>query len=1549
MESGGYAAKLGDRYERRWIVRQLLLLLQERIRGVTVEAVGDDEAGVDVWIDRSAENRDAQQCKVENGSKKEWTLADLKSRGVLDYARQQLERDSNVTYTFVSSVPAIELRELSRSSRDSGGDAEEFFQLQVIQRSQNIAKAFHRLCSYWNLDSDNPDDRARVYFLLKRIFVHIISDDHESREDLRYMAQVSVEGPPDTVINALADYAISEGNLRRCLTTQDIWNELTRLNLLPRRLTADSRLAIRIKELNDEFTESIHPTLVSGKLINRNETRVLIDLLEKDRNIGMTILHGSAGRGKSGVLYELTREIETREIPYLSIRLDRRTIRSSAQQFGIDLGLRESPVRCLADVAAGRQCVLILDQLDALRWTSSHAAECLEVCKEMLREVVAMRQLGTEITIILCCRTFDLEHDPQIRAWLAPTDKRLVSTRIPVEELSDAVVDEVVREIGIDYDRFSARQKELLRTINNLAIWTEVVRSEERSPDFGSQTQLLRVYWQNRFQILESEGISSTDLNALLDRLVDYMENKATLSAPARLIEGHQKIATELQSLGVIRVSCRIVTFAHQTHLDFLIARRALDSLTTEPQAVLVWLGDRSTMNLVRREQLRQLLLLMIDEDPRWFLATVRSILESSAVRFHMKQLTLEVVGQITPTKEILAFVIYLYSQDGWRELIEGEVLSASPEYCRALERSNYLGKWLQSEHASEQRLAFWILRRNYHSCGRIVVKHCDRLLDCGKALPSQIESLLGNDFTSESRDAFKLRLKCARRGASPRYVPWQELVSKKPKRAMLLFAAILKGEFASKSMDSVRTAGYSRREDPSLLALKLVAHDHPTLTCKLLAPLFSKFVRRSFASAGKRFAKGSGRYLRPERPYEPPPSLSKILKEGLAAIAKSDPSAFLGFAEMLDAVPGRIARKLIVESRANLPSAYADDSIGWLLADWRRLSCGSRQKEHRWMPARRLIRSISCNCSDKVFQDLEATLLRYNDPDEIRRSKADLPYVREGHYWNCVGAAQYHLLPALCHKRRSIETIGRIGVLERKFLPLGTDFFLDPGCKGGGVRSPLNRSRLDHMSDGAWIKLITNRKIGPRESDRKATYTKNSVIEVSIEQFAQDLSTASLCDPNRFARLALLIPDNASSKYLSAILHAMDRDRAPSEVPEDRRSIWVPASAASIQALLERPMNLKNQELAMAFCRVISNRDDIAMTDTIIERLCYCCQHEDPLDNELHVRCDVAASECNVEDLESNAINCVRGVAARAISHILYDHPDLLPKFLPAIEHLLDDPHPVVRLASIGICLPVWNFDKSLCVAMFLRASTDDLRIAASRDARQIFNYNFPNSYAELGPIIERMVESPLAEVSEKGAGEVVARWVFFDLFDKSVSQCLNGTVPQRKGAAESLVQLAHDERYSLKCLPLLTQLADDEDESVRGIVNILFRYDNVLEVSGFPEFLREYLKTKSFRDDPSHLVDALNDRKASILDLADVLLTVSSAFLDAWNTNKGEPSRHGWAASHYLVPLTLRLYELAIDNDDALIRQKCLDFWDELLRLRITSGYELAKGLAR
>ena len=128
LEPGGYADKIGNRYEGHWTARQLLRLLNEDIRTVQIEPLGEDEPGIDLWIERSDGSRQGQQCKYHDGP---WTLAELNGRGVLRAAEAQLSRSPSYTFALVSPATAPVLDQLCKSAHDSTENAEDFFRYQV--------------------------------------------------------------------------------------------------------------------------------------------------------------------------------------------------------------------------------------------------------------------------------------------------------------------------------------------------------------------------------------------------------------------------------------------------------------------------------------------------------------------------------------------------------------------------------------------------------------------------------------------------------------------------------------------------------------------------------------------------------------------------------------------------------------------------------------------------------------------------------------------------------------------------------------------------------------------------------------------------------------------------------------------------------------------------------------------------------------------------------------------------------------------------------------------------------------------------------------------------------------------------------------------------------------------------------------------------------------------------------------------------------------------------------------------------------------------------
>ena len=207
FEPGGYADKLGNRYEGRWVVKQLLRLLHEELMCVNIEAVGDDEEGVDLWVTRRDGSQQAQQCKARNGSKGDWAVADLNNRGVLAKARYQLDRDRSYEFAFVSAIQATLLGDICDSARNSAGNSEVFFRHQIEAIGEPRQKAFRQFCRYLGLDGGQVSDRAIAYEYLRRMYFLLWADDQNSRDDLLTLASMLATGEPEAVVATLAEYA----------------------------------------------------------------------------------------------------------------------------------------------------------------------------------------------------------------------------------------------------------------------------------------------------------------------------------------------------------------------------------------------------------------------------------------------------------------------------------------------------------------------------------------------------------------------------------------------------------------------------------------------------------------------------------------------------------------------------------------------------------------------------------------------------------------------------------------------------------------------------------------------------------------------------------------------------------------------------------------------------------------------------------------------------------------------------------------------------------------------------------------------------------------------------------------------------------------------------------------------------------------------------------------------------------------------------------------------------------------------------------------------
>ena len=311
------------------------------------------------------------------------------------------------------------------------------------------------------------------------------------------------------------------------------------------------------------------------------------------------------------------------------------------------------------------------------------------------------------------------------------------------------------------------------------------------------------------------------------------------------------------------------------------------------------------------------------------------------------------------------------------------------------------------------------------------------------------------------------------------------------------------------------------------------------------------------------------------------------------------------------------------------------------------------------------------------------------------------------------------------------------------------------------------------------------------------------------------------------------------------------------------------------------------------------------------------------------------------------------RGRAAYAIRSLLFEHPEFFAELRPAIESLILDPHPAVRVAALGACLPVINIAeaKDQAVAWFLEASAGPDQLLATREAAQFLRYTYRTHLSQLLPTLDRMVSSPDHGVATAGATWVAAAFLVEGEVEERFEQCIDGTPEQRKGVARVAASLISEGEYAEKAKATLLRLAEDTDEKVAQEVAKSFRQLDLQHLKADREAWSQFARSKAFQANPTPLLLALEKQSGDLLPFADCLLAVGTTFAEELaEAARDKARRFAVDASHYLLPLLLRLYEQASDKDrDQAVYHRCLDLWDRLLEQRVGSAMGLTREIDR
>ena len=427
---GGPSAKAGQRYETLWTVMCITQVMRGEAESIRLEPPGVDGEGIEFYV-KSPSGIEYHQVKRQRTGKGRWPLGILASERVLSDFYQKLD-NPDATCVFVSAHAADTLQELA----DRAIDANSWEELErYFVSSDQWSGHFDELHSRWGSRT-----REDTYQRLKRIRVRTVDEDF-LRDSVRSRLEVLVDGDPDNVSDVLSGLAINR--IHHELDSSAVWDHLESRGFARPAWAIDTAVADAIAGLNETYLAGIQPIGIGTEVVPRDEVNQILKVFDGDNGGKTVLVTGKAGVGKSSVLSQTIGKIEGRDWTLLSLRVDRLEPSQSPAEVGRSLGLPASPVSVLASIADGRDCLLVVDQLDAVSLASGRNPEFFDC----IGAILSQAQHHPNMRVLSACRRFDVDNDHRLKHLVSD---RGLAQEIQIEAFDDETVRSLVTKLGMD-------------------------------------------------------------------------------------------------------------------------------------------------------------------------------------------------------------------------------------------------------------------------------------------------------------------------------------------------------------------------------------------------------------------------------------------------------------------------------------------------------------------------------------------------------------------------------------------------------------------------------------------------------------------------------------------------------------------------------------------------------------------------------------------------------------------------------------------------------------------------------------------------------------------------------------------------------------------------------------------------------------------------------------------------------------------------------------------------------------------------------------------
>ncbi|WP_026828560.1 hypothetical protein [Exiguobacterium artemiae] len=1509
-EIGGRSDKEGNRYEIKYSIYKIIEVIEEKIDYLVIEAIGEDEQGIDVWIGNKDGSKEGQQCKGRNGGEDSWNFGTANAKSIFENWKKHLDRDSKNHVSLVTPLAFQDLEDIIKRVKNSNENPRDFYEYQVKKSNKKFQNFYSNFCAKMGLNIKEDKDIQKSIYYLKRVSFHQVPDSYLKEmifQKISYLFYGNEKEIYDNLISLVVDGDI----LGKQINLGLIRNHIKKNNLRLKNLSFDTRILPKIERLNWEFKNDFQ--LLNKVFLERKQYEEAYNFIEKNESF---IIHGKAGIGKSGTTEAIIKYCDLKAIPYLAIKLDKRIPNYNAKKWGEELGLPDSIVNCLHSISKNEKAVLILDQLDALRWTLAHSRNALLVCSEIIQQINYLNsERENKISIVMVCRTIDLESDNNIRnLFKEETDSQSFTKwkKIKINELEDS---EVERIIGDRYKILTPKLKKMLKISSNLLIWCQLDISKTHN-ECLSTNHLIEKWWDQLLANYSIQGHAQKELDNFKVELINKFIDLERIYVPKRSFRGNKEEIDFLHSNGFINISEEKISFSHQSILDYLLSEKMLDKYF-DGIPINEILGSKEMQTPGKRYQLQMAMQYLLELESKDFIKAGIQLLNGSDIRYFNKYVFLEILRDIDVLDPNINKFILSYCEDvKWKDHLLQNVIYSKQVYYKLLLNNGIIEKWLGSEKEEKNAINLISSIKPKYDLEDINLIKQYFLED--KKHSNDFKKIFSRDFHQDSNELFDLRILFYKENPhlSHHYLDVNESLKNNEYRTIKYIEFLIEKKLNDKD------------DQNEFLEKKIFLEDKNFIINdgEYVYKSLSKFIP-SDTNEVNDFSEWSAVHYKNSLER----TIVIILKKSINSIIFKDPESFKNILLDLSKNSNDVINELIIEGLDSLNNEYSDYVIEFICENFEnRIFIKSDGSKNVLSLVKKCLINHSHTCSNQIFTKLENKILKYmpNGAKEYIKyrykfNKNKNKNTDEKVYWSFWGDLQIELLSILPIERLTNESIELLNVLQRKFKGKSNRYNYALSTSGF-VKSPIDGKELSLIS---WSNIISKKK-EDFDTKNKWISVSGGIIEGSIQQFASSFSQEVSKNPLEMIKIVLNNKNKIEKEFIDAMYSSLafiDLTDLPNEL---------------LIKLIERFSDNINSFRAQNICRIIQNNKDIKWSDSILNTLISIATSSNVFLIDDHMTSNKEDENLlSFDTLYTNSLNCAECCAARAIESLIWYKPDYYPLFKSSINSLVNHPSTAVKLASVSTLRSVINIDNEFATEKIIKLYEDDFRVAGNINTRDVLFHAYTSNPKLVLETILKCFHSSDNDLIKIGSYSVAEMYLNNNEFNHEVKNLQNFTEKQIQSFLEMIIIYFEYDEYNQKCKEILS-VSLDVDYELENVFSKLF-YKKSLKLSRDFDFLNLIMKSNLSQQIMYSFVKYLEEENKSLTAYSEVILNLCNRVIEDFKHN----SKNKWGVEEELSKLIIGLFDESNQNSKlSNTASKSLELWDKMFEFRIGSIRELS-----